>query len=104
MISRLFIFEFFQGAAIATYFLAAISIFVHRLPAADLPKVFILSAFLLWIFGYVYNRLEHRLLTRQLILFVLTFNALVILIFRVLIHFHEERWFLYSFLSAYNVL
>ena len=104
MISRLFIFEFFQGAAIATYFLAAISLFVHSLPATDLPRVFILSAFLLWIFGYLYNRLEHRLLTRQLIFFVLTFNAVVILIFRFLIHFHEEKWFLFSFLAAYNIL
>jgi ATP:ADP antiporter, AAA family len=104
MISRLFIFEFFQGAAIATYFLASISLFVHRLPATELPKVFVLSAFLLWIFGYVYNRLEHRFLTRQVIFFVLTFNAIVILSFRVLVHFHEEKWFLYSFLSAYNIL
>jgi hypothetical protein len=104
MISRLFIFEFFQGAAIATYFLASISLFVHRLPATDLPKVFVLSAFLLWIFGFLYNRLEHRLLTRQVIFFVLTFNAIVILVFRVLAHFHDEKWFLYSFLSAYNVL
>ena len=104
LISRLFIFEFFQGAAIALYFLAAISIFVDHLPATELPKVFILSAFLLWLFGFIYNQLEHRLLTKHLIYFVLIFNGVCIVLFRLFIHLETETWFLYLFLASFNIL
>ncbi|MBS1598643.1 MAG: MFS transporter [Bacteroidetes bacterium] len=104
IISRLFVFEFFQGAAIALYFLAAITIFVDHLPPSDLPKVFILSAFLLWLFGFIYNKLEHRLLTKQLIYFVLIFNGACILLFRTFIHLETETWFLYLFLASFNIL
>lgn len=104
LISRLFIFEFFQGAAIALYFLAAITIFVDHLPATDLPEVFILSAFLLWLFGFIYNQLEHRLLTKHLIYFVLIFNGACILLFRLFIHLETETWFLYIFLASFNIL
>ena len=104
MISRLFIFEFFQGAAIATYFFSAMTLFVHRLPATELPKVFILSSFLLWFFGFVYSQLEHRLRTTQLIYFVLIFNALIVVLFRIFIDLHEGEWFLYIFLASFNIL
>ncbi|HMH32013.1 MAG TPA: MFS transporter, partial [Puia sp.] len=104
MISRLFIFEFFQGAAIATYFFSAMTLFVHRLPATELPKVFILSSFLLWFFGFIYSQLEHRLRTKQLIYFVLIFNALIIVLFRIFIDLHEGEWFLYIFLASFNIL
>ena len=104
MISRLFIFEFFQGAAIALYFIAAISIFVDHLPPTELPKVFILSAFLLWLFGFIYSKLEHGYLTRHIIYFVLTFNALCIVLFRLFIDLQTERWFLFLFLGAFNIL
>ena len=103
MISRLFLFEFFQGAAIALYFIAAISIFVERLPALELPKVFILSAFLLWIFGFLYSRIEHHFPTRILIYIVLLFNASFIILFRLFIHWQNETWFLFIFLAAFNV-
>ncbi|HTQ65340.1 MAG TPA: MFS transporter [Puia sp.] len=104
IVSRLFIFEFFQGAAIALYFLSAISIFVEHLPASELPKVFILAAFFLWLFGFLYSRLEHGLLTRHLIYFVLIFNGLCIVFFRSLIHLQNEKWFLFIFLASFNVL
>ena len=104
MISRLFVFEFFQGAAIALYFISAISIFVDHLPPTELPKVFILSAFLLWLFGFLYSKLEHGYLTRHIIYFVLTFNALCIVAFRLLMDFQTEKWFLFLFLGAFNIL
>lgn len=104
MISRLFVFEFFQGAAIGLYFIAAISIFVDHLPPSELPKVFILSAFLLWIFGFLYSKLEHGYLTRHIIYFVLTFNGLCIVLFRLFIHWQTEKWFLFLFLGAFNIL
>src|SRR5882724_9824957 len=104
LISRLFIFEFFQGAAIALYFLVALSIFVHHLPPTELPKVFILSAFLLWLFGFIYNQLEHRLLTKHLIYFVLLFNGACIVLFQFFIHLENETWFMFLFLASFNIL
>ncbi len=103
LVSRLFIFEFFQGAAIALYFITSISIFVDHLPASELPKVFILSAFLLWLFGFLYSKIEHYLLTKQLVYFVLIFNGICIALFRIFIHWQDERWFLYIFLASFNI-
>ena len=103
LVSRLFIFEFFQGAAIALYFIASISIFVDHLPANELPKVFMLSALLLWIFGFLYSKIEHMLLTKQLVYFVLIFNGLCMVLFRVFIFWESEKWFLYLFLAAFNI-
>ncbi|PWT98232.1 MAG: hypothetical protein C5B52_12505 [Bacteroidetes bacterium] len=96
-------FEFFQGIAIALYFTAAISIFLEHLPAKELPNVFILSALLLWVFGMLYNKLEERLLTRNLILGVILFNGIFIVLFRFFIHLETEKWFLYIFLGAFNI-
>ncbi len=104
LVSRLFIFELFQGAAIALYFITAISIFVDHLPADELPRVFILSAFLLWLFGFLYSKIEHLLLTKHLVYFVLIFNGLCIALFRLFIHFQDERWFLYLFLGSFNII
>lgn len=104
LVSRLFIFEFFQGASIAIYFTAAISIFLEHLPAIELPKVFILSAVILWIFGFIYSKLEHALLTRQLIIAVLLFNGFIVVFFRLFMNWQDEKWFLYIFLASFNIL
>ena len=102
--SRLFAFEFFQGSAIALFFTAAISIFLEHRSTADFPQVFILSAILLWVFGFIYSRLEHRLSASTLILSVLIFNISAIVLFRFLMVNQDERWFLYIFLASFNVL
>jgi AAA family ATP:ADP antiporter len=104
LVSRLFVFEFFQGASIALFFTTAISLFIDHLPTSELPKVFILSALLLWATGFLYSKLEHSLSSRQLIFGVLGFNALCIVLFRVFIYKQEESWFLFLFLSMFNVL
>jgi AAA family ATP:ADP antiporter len=104
LVSRLFIFEFFQGASIALFFTTAISIFIEHLPTTELPKVFILSALLLWITGFLYSKLEHTLSSRQLIFGVLIFSGLCIVLFRVFMYKQEEGWFLFLFLSSFNVL
>lgn len=104
LVKNLFIFEFFQGSGIALFFTAAISIFLHHLPTTDLPKVYILSAILLWITGYLYHKLEHALSIKNLITFVVVFNTAIILLFRVLYNYNIELWYLYLFLAAFNVL
>ncbi len=104
LVSRLFIFEFFQGAAIALFFTTAISIFLQHLSAEELPKIFILSALLLWITGFLYNKLEHSIPAHKLIFCVLIFNGVCILLFRLFIYKQTETWYLFLFLSSFNIL
>lgn len=104
LVNKLFLFEFFQGSAIAIYFTCSISIFLNHLPTTDLPKVFLLSSLLLWITGFIYNKLEHALTTSQLIKTVISFNIACLLIIRFLMVYQNEVWFLYIFLSLFNIL
>lgn len=104
LVGRLFAFEFFQGSAIALFFTAAIAIFLQHRPTSDLPKVFILGAILLWGFGFLYSKLEHRLSTHNLITTILIFNICCIVMFRLMMVHQEEQWFLYLFLASFNVL
>jgi hypothetical protein len=104
LVSRLFIFEFFQGASIAIFYTAAVSIFLSYLPVTDLPKVFVLSAVFLWFTGFVYNKLEHRLSIQRIILIGLLFNLLLIFTFRILMPFKEDPVFLFIFLASFNIL
>ena len=103
IVSRLFAFEFFHGAAVALYFTAAISIFLRHIGTQGLPEVYVLSAFLLWGAGLIYNFLEHRLTTVKLVFGILAFNGICILVFRILSGFRHGPWFLYVFLAAFNV-
>lgn|GEM_PF-549146 len=104
LVLRLFAFEFFHGAAIAVFFTTGISIFLKHLPTADLAKVFILSAGLLWLTGFVYNKLEHALSVRSVVLSVLIFNALCIIIFRLLMPLENDPIILFLLLGFFNVL
>lgn len=106
LVSRMFAFEFFQGASIALFFTSAVTLFLDRVPnpIAELPKVFILSALLLWVFGILYSKLEHRLTVSQITLGVLLFNALSILTFRVFVFTDEPLWFYYVMLAWFNVV
>lgn len=106
--SRMFAFEFFQGASIALFFTSAFSLFLEflqreQLPISELAKVFILSAFLLWFFGWLYARLEHLLTVKQITLSVLLFNAFSILAFRYFVSENEPSWFYYLMLAWFNV-
>jgi ATP:ADP antiporter, AAA family len=104
LVEKLFIFEFFQGAAIALYFTTAISIFLEQKPTSELPFVFILSAILLWIFGFIYSKLESKVPFRTVILTVLFFNLAAIVLFRLLMQHQADTWFLFLFLAFFNVL
>jgi len=104
LVFRLFTFEFFHGAAIAIFFTTGISVFLKHLPTADLAKVFILSAGLLWITGFVYNKLENSLPVRKLILTVLLFNGLCIVVFRYLMRLEDSPLILFLLLGFFNVL
>ena len=104
LVKNLFIFEFFQGSAIALFFTAAISLFLLHLPTSDMPKVYVLSAILLWVTGFLYHKLEHALSNKKLIISVIIFNTCLILLFRMLSIYNIEAWYLYLILACFNVL
>ena len=103
LVKRLFAFEFFQGISIAIFFYSSITIFLTYLPTEELAYAFILSAFLLWLAGAVYSRLEHRIDTKELILLVVGINATMILLCRFGLMLNEPTWFYFLMLGAFNV-
>lgn len=103
LVTKLFVFQFFQGAAIALFFTASISLFLTNNPASELPQVYIITALILWGFSFLYNKLEHLLSTKKLIFTILLFNSLVILLFRIFIT-SEVNWLLYLMLAFYYLL
>jgi ATP:ADP antiporter, AAA family len=104
LVKDLFAMEFFQGAGIAFFFTAAFTLFLKEFPITELPKVFIISAFLLWLTGIFYTQLEHKLNVRNLGLVVTLFMAFNILLFRVGYELAGGSWFLYIMLAWFNVL
>lgn len=104
MVRRLFLLQFFQGAGIALFFTSALSQFLKRFPISELAYVFILSAFLLWIAGYVCNRLEHRLPVRQLSIVLTLIIAGSMLFFWIGQFAITQNWFYYLMLAWFNVL
>ncbi|HMI77967.1 MAG TPA: hypothetical protein VK484_04200, partial [Ferruginibacter sp.] len=104
LVKDLFAMEFFQGAGIAFFFTVAFTLFLKKFPITELPKVFIISAFLLWLTGIFYTQLEHKLKVRSLGIFVTLFMAFNILLFRIGYEVTGGSWFLYIMLAWFNVL
>lgn len=105
LVKSLFIFEFFQGSAIALFFTAAISIFLNHLQASNIPKVYVLTSGLLWGVGFLYHKLEINLSIKKIIYVVVIINTLIIVSFRIFYdYFYLETWYLFLFLAVFNVL
>ncbi|MGN6399884.1 MAG: hypothetical protein ACTHMD_05490 [Flavisolibacter sp.] len=103
LVRTLFIFEFFQGAGIAFFFTAAFALFLDKFNIAELSKVFVYSAFLLWIAGYVYSKLEAKLKITTLAKWITAFMALSFLLFRFAVDAMPPG-FLFLMLAWFNVL
>jgi ATP:ADP antiporter, AAA family len=103
LVRRLFIFEFFQGAGIAFFFTASLTLFLNQYSVEELPKVYIYSSFLLWISGYIYSRLEAKLKIVTLARVLTIFMAASFLFFRLSVEFMPS-YFLYLMFAWFNVL
>ncbi|NCU02429.1 MAG: hypothetical protein GXC73_00450, partial [Chitinophagaceae bacterium] len=99
-----FLLQFFQGAGIALFFTSALSQFLKRFPISQLAFVFISSAFLLWITGYVCNKLEHRLPVKKLSITLTLIIAVSMFFFWIGPLFITQDWFYYLMLAWFNVL
>ncbi len=107
LVSRLLTFEFFQGAAIAIFYQVALTIFIHdsKKPTRELPVVYVISGIIIWLTGYLYHKLEHKLPIKKLVLTVLLTNTILILLFSIFLPIGEHNeYFLFAFLASYNAL
>ena len=104
LVRRLFLLQFFQGAGIALFFTSALSQFLDRFPISELAYVFMISAGLLWITGYVCNKLEHQLSVHKLSLVMTFIMATSMFLFWIFEFSFASGWFYYIMLAWFNVL
>ena len=104
LVKKLFLLQFFQGAGIAFFFTAAFALFLARFPITELPFVFIYSSLLLWLFGFIYSRIEHKFDISTLSVIITVFMIASMLLFRLAFQFIKTDWFLYWMLAWFNVL
>jgi HEAT repeat protein len=104
LVQKLFLLQFFQGAGIAFFFTSAFSQFLQTSPVTGLAYVFILAAVLLWIAGFIYSKLEHRLHPARLNIIVTIFLAGSMVIFWLGAAFIHADWFYFLMLAWFYVL
>src|SRR6476659_336749 len=104
IVKNLFLLQFFQGAGIAFFFTAAFASFLDKYSITDLPRVMIISAFLLWVAGYIYSRLEHVIGNLRLSVVVTIFITSSILFFYIGFDIIHASWFYFLMLAWFNVL
>ncbi len=104
LVRRLFLLQFFQGAGIALFFTSALSQFLDRYPISELAYVFMISAVLLWITGYLCNKLEHHLSVHKLSLVLTLIMATSMFLFWIFEFAFASGWFFYIMLAWFNAL
>src|SRR5436305_15251359 len=104
LVKKLFLLQFLQGAGIAFFFTASFAIFLDHFSIQGLPYVFVYSSLLLWVAGFFYARVEHKLNINNLAFVVTIFIAVSMLFFRIGFVYIRTDWFLYLMLAWFNVL
>ena len=103
LVKVLFLMEFFQGAAIAFFFTSAFALFLDKFDISEFPRVFIYSAFLLWLAGFIYSKLEAKIHITTLAKGVTIFMALSFLVFRFALSAMPPG-FLFLMIAWFNML
>src|SRR5688572_3936645 len=104
LVQKLFFLQFFQGAGIAFFFTSSFSRFLEHFPVSQLAYVFVLSSFLLWAAGFIYNKLEHKVDESRLYFIVTLVLAMSMIVFRVGGEFITYNFFYFLMLAWFNVL
>lgn len=104
LVRQLFFQQFYSGAGIALFFTSAFALFLQKFGITQLPKILIASSFALWLTGVVYEKLEHHIKLKWLILYINIFIAVAILVFRIVGDYTDSLWFYFLMLVWYNVL
>ena len=104
VVKKLFFLQFFQGAGIAFFLTASLTLLLERFNIEQIPYVFIFSAILLWISGFIYSKLEHKYPLHKVAFMITIFMILSILIFRLAFIFGEDNHFVFIMLPWFYVL
>lgn len=104
LVTNLFLMQFFQGAGIAIFNTVAFAFFLQQFDVKELANVYLFSAALLLITGFLYGKLEHALSIKQLVFVVISFIAVSILFFRIQFFFTNSGWFIFLMFSWYYVI
>lgn len=104
LVTNLFWLQFFQGAGVAIFNTTAFALFLQHFDVLELPKVYLFSAVLLWITGWLYSKAEHALPVKILVPAIIGVVALSILGFRAFYSQDNSRWFLFFLFSWYYII
>ena len=104
LVSNLFWLQFFQGVGVAIFNTVAFTFFLTKFEITELPKVYLFSAVLLWITGWVYSKVEHAVEIKKLVPGIIIFVAFSILAIRLNFFATEGAWFFFLIFSWYYVI
>lgn len=104
LVTNLFWLQFFQGAGVAIFNTIAFALFLQMFDVMELPKVYLFSALLLLIMGWLYSKFEHRVSVKVLVPAVILFVAVSILIFRLQFFFTNSHWLIFLMFSWYYII
>ena len=104
LVSNLFWLQFFQGVGVAIFNTVAFTFFLTKFEITELPKVYLFSAVLLWITGWVYSKVEHAVEIKKLVPGIIIFVAFSILAVRLNFFATEGAWFFFLIFSWYYVI
>ncbi|MBK7147712.1 MAG: HEAT repeat domain-containing protein [Bacteroidetes bacterium] len=104
LVSNLFWMQFFQGVGVAVFNTVAFAMFLEHFSVNELPKVYLFSALLLWLTGFLYSKFEHALSVKVLALGVIIFVSASILFFRMELMLTNAPLFLFLMFSWYYVI
>jgi ATP:ADP antiporter, AAA family len=104
LVRKLFILQFFQGAGIAFFYTTALEKFLHRFHIENLAYLYILSAVMLWVAGFVYSRLEHHFGIAKISILTTAIMAVSMLLFFLAAGWVHTDWFYFGILAWFHVL
>ena len=93
VVKQLYLFQFFQGAGIAFFFTSSSAQFLDKFKITELPWVMILSAFLLWLTGWLYTVLEHKFGLKKFNFWAIVIMALSMLLLWIFNSRIHHGWF-----------
>ncbi len=104
LVNNLFWLQFFQGVGVAIFNVIAFALFLGQFETTQLPWVYLFSACLLWLGSWVYNKIEHIIPIKKLVLGIILFNASCVLLFRLHFFVWNNAWFIFLMFSWYYVI
>ena len=104
LVINLFWLQFFQGVGVAIFNSVVLTLFIKNFDVLGLPKVYLFSAVLLWVFGYAYSKVEHALSIKKLVPLIILFVVFSILAFSIKYSDTNSSGFLFLMLAWYYVI